>query len=120
MHGYFNIDDLYHIDFETTHFSNNVNEMWEYLTLYDNDNEYGVELKHLYDFAKSRGLNTENYVVYCGDEIIMIFDKSGCFKSNVDGKFTTLIYLDFSAWINETFNEYNVKLINVLMGNNNI
>lgn len=118
IHGYGMINDNYYYDYELIHFGNNINQMWVFIYTYQN------EIKSLYDYAISHGLNKNEYVVslidFSGDDdvIITIFDKNMCFQwGNYNNEKTMEYIIDYDEWLNEKFNSKNQKIINILMDN---
>ena len=118
IHGYDTINDNYFYDYELTHFGNNVNQFCDFICTYRN------EIKSLYDYAISHGLNENEYVIslidFSGDDdiIITIFDKNMCFKwENCNDEKSTEYINNYGEWLNKNFNSKNQKIINVLMNN---
>lgn len=121
IHGYGKFDNNYYYDYELTHFGNNINQMGDFICTYEN------EIKSLYDYAISHGLNKNEYIIslidFTGDDdiSIMIFDKNMCFKWENDNNEKSMEYVNnYGQWLNENFNPKNQKIINILMDNPNV
>ena len=114
IHGYIQIDNNYYLDYETTHFFNNIDDIKSFFI----DTDYGNETIKLFNHAINHGLNENNYVICCIDEQIIIFDKNYCFTSDLYEIDETEQINDFDKWVNNSFNMKNVEIIKILLNVN--
>ena len=111
IHGYIQFENDFYLDYETTHFFNNIDDV----KIFFIDTDYGNETIKLFNHAINHGLNTNNYIIYCTDELIMIFDFNLCFVSDLYEINETEKIKNFDEWVYKTFNIKNVEIIKTLM-----